>query len=682
MLSYPDRETFEQIRARWEGAQLEPDTSSEMLGRKEKHAPAEPVNSEPLANSGSKIRRKLSHFISNPLSQRKSASKCHQVILSTRALSQPKTVQDVSGTNAYNASLSSECGESSFECSNSLSNTSKASVNSTYHTTSSRPLPRSRTLSFIPRPIRVESQLSATDAEGLVKTETATLTTNSTVRIPSSKIPTPSPPLDKDRHPILSRHASCQLSQPGRHNTSTRLLAGKRDSRPPKFPVRAHTTPNLVMEASLQRLENSNSPIQTTQKKFLASSIVGNRALQENTPLNRLGPQRTLGQEKIFKETLLAKPTAVTKRMSFGPESSHTLIRHPHLTSTPTRRKRFTSQPVQRTPVTARRLEPKELVDSHPCVPHHVGKSDSVAQLRLLGPRNPPTPAPYSNSPQKQALPHFSTDKNSQRNAFGVSNGLDSVWISSRTLAMTNDKVRSIPRSSTFHNFGLRRETPVPVPPIPEQYRTPSSSFLAQHPEIYPDNLVISHPTRMTSNAALCGSIPEATSKAEDMHGAGTASRQEDRECRLGKCSVRTINPKLSPLMFPAFSLPIKQEPEPIERPVNYQKHDAWIQRRSLSENKYLESADNESMLQVKDYMPPLYWAGRFQSRFDQWRTEAMRAELNSSYTTNATVIDCKLNQEQLATCYIFAQLRALCTTGQAAESLCVSTISVSHSFI
>ncbi|KAF5849015.1 hypothetical protein GGP41_010059 [Bipolaris sorokiniana] len=48
-----------------------------------------------------------------------------------------------------------------------------------------------------------------------------------------------------------------------------------------------------------------------------------------------------------------------------------------------------------------------------------------------------------------------------------------------------------------------------------------------------------------------------------------------------------------------------------------------------VREKETPEDADN-SVFQVKDYMPPLYWAGRFQSRYDQWRTDAMNAELNT----------------------------------------------------
>jgi hypothetical protein len=77
---------------------------------------------------------------------------------------------------------------------------------------------------------------------------------------------------------------------------------------------------------------------------------------------------------------------------------------------------------------------------------------------------------------------------------------------------------------------------------------------------------------------------------------------------------------------------------------------------------------------QVKDYMPPLYWAGRFQSRFDQWRTGAMRVELDPLYQVSGLPEPCKLSQESAAACQIFLQLRDLCMSNQAADSLWVNS--------
>jgi hypothetical protein len=72
--------------------------------------------------------------------------------------------------------------------------------------------------------------------------------------------------------------------------------------------------------------------------------------------------------------------------------------------------------------------------------------------------------------------------------------------------------------------------------------------------------------------------------------------------------------------------------------------------------------------------MPHLYWAGRFQARYDQWRTEAMASalNLNTNLRPDDGLSQCSLEQEKLAACYIFAQLQNLCLTDEAADSLWV----------
>ena len=80
------------------------------------------------------------------------------------------------------------------------------------------------------------------------------------------------------------------------------------------------------------------------------------------------------------------------------------------------------------------------------------------------------------------------------------------------------------------------------------------------------------------------------------------------------------------------------------------------------------------AVVQVEDYMPPLYWAGRFQSRYDQWRTDAMNAELgiNSDRQASSPLSEYKLDQENLVVCHILARLRDLCISDKAADSLWV----------
>ncbi|KAF2997617.1 hypothetical protein E8E13_004042 [Curvularia kusanoi] len=92
----------------------------------------------------------------------------------------------------------------------------------------------------------------------------------------------------------------------------------------------------------------------------------------------------------------------------------------------------------------------------------------------------------------------------------------------------------------------------------------------------------------------------------------------------------------------------------------------------STFEQFYPGNANNITGIQVRDYMPPLYWAGRFQSQFDQWRTEAMRAMLHPDVIPEeeGPLGECRLGDEKKATILIFMQLRDLCSSAQAANSL------------
>ncbi|KAI4930871.1 uncharacterized protein J4E92_004704 [Alternaria infectoria] len=47
-----------------------------------------------------------------------------------------------------------------------------------------------------------------------------------------------------------------------------------------------------------------------------------------------------------------------------------------------------------------------------------------------------------------------------------------------------------------------------------------------------------------------------------------------------------------------------------------------------------------------------------------------MKAELDPGHQTPGLLGECKLNQDKLAACYILGQLRDLCTSDQAADSL------------
>ena len=680
MLSYPDRNTFEQIRARWEGAQLAEDATSEMVGRKEKQAPQQPVDGEPFANSGSKFRRKLSHFISHPLSQRKSTPRCHQMTLPSPALSQPTTTKQLTETYGCDASLSPDRDDSTSERSNGLSTTPTATVSSVYPDTTPKPLPRYRTLSYIPRPIRVESQLSATDVEEPVKVDASTLMKNLTTRATASKIPTPSPPLSTRRRSSPRQYLLHYASQPAKHIVTAHPFAGIHNTSPSKFTVRSHTTPNLVMGANSPPAASFMASGNTRRNKAVTSSIVQKRVLQENVPINKRATEtRTLRKDEVYKRQSLATPTTMPKRMSLGPDAPLQTGSQPNPATTPTGRKRLSSLPAQPTPVTVKRIDPNEYIERYPAEPFHLANGNTVAQLRLMGPRNPPTPTPHIIDLQKPNLPCSGIEKDPQREKLETSNNLGSVWRSSRSSALKTHEVRRLPRASTFHNFGFRQECPVPVPPIPDQYMQPSLSNLTQYLRMSPVNPVKPRPVRITSDAASCESIPEETDEIGHGRSVYTPWSWGEREqyyCL--DCSILTTS-FTSPTVVPStfISLANRQSAQ-TKRNTDYPVDNSDTRSWPVSGYHCLENADIDPLSQVKDYMPPLYWAGRFQSRFDQWRTEAMRSEINPDHQMSGPLGEYKLNQEHLAVCCIFAQLRALCASNQAAESLCVSLLSIS----
>jgi hypothetical protein len=189
-----------------------------------------------------------------------------------------------------------------------------------------------------------------------------------------------------------------------------------------------------------------------------------------------------------------------------------------------------------------------------------------------------------------------------------------------------------------------------------------------------PDTPVKPRHNRLASDATLCHPIEETNENQASRSAVCTPNQTvRDRPDR----SVVLENSKSSDNLTAIPSVPStsysfttskvattgnQNSSVPVKRP--------W----SISEKQGADNTDVTSIFQVKDYMPPLYWAGRFQSRLDQWRTDAMQAELNLQpvHQTWGPLGECKLNQEKLAACYIFAQLRDLCTSKQAADSLWV----------
>jgi hypothetical protein len=655
MLMHPDRQRFELIRARWEAAQQHEVEPANMVGRR---IPQQPPTGEVHSNGGSKFRRTLNHglaFISNPLSQRKTTPGLQPAQDLTRAVTGPAANASISQHNAF---ISPTRYSSLVERSNTDSTTTPeapikdASLDQNPELDSTpKALPRSRTASLLPRPVRSGSSASVSDTEKTIKLVSGVVISDSRLRTMPSKIPTPSPPLSERR--VSSLRQYLHTSQQEKHVATGHMLSGNSASSPSKVAARSRTTSSSVKATNSPRPASYMTPTRAGYKKSGGSQHL---ALQENTPINKRVAQRcSQQQERPLRRESLAMPPSITSRMSLVQDNVLAHGKQANLGTPPTRRTRLNAHPSQQTPATARRGRANEHA-VHGQGPEPVSSSDSIAQPRLMGPRNPATPKPLPTDTARPALPHSNTDKDLQRKMLGTPNDLGGIWRSSRALAAANHEVRRLPRSSTFHNFGRSWKIGPPIPPVPEQYRNQSFSNLFQSKPSY---------IRMPSNAASCEPIPEGD------QGTGNQPKAPDTPLQTETTSRGLFDSSGDIVALPTMPPQAAMEPRPTGSQ-NSVIRDEIKRPWSISDKHYEDSADAEPWLQVRDYMPPLYWAGRFQSRYDRWRTDAMMAHLDPQAEPEGQLGRCTLKQEKLAACYVLAQLRDLCLTEQAADSLWV----------
>ena len=93
----------------------------------------------------------------------------------------------------------------------------------------------------------------------------------------------------------------------------------------------------------------------------------------------------------------------------------------------------------------------------------------------------------------------------------------------------------------------------------------------------------------------------------------------------------------------------------------------------SLHARNYPYNTNNVEQFPVKDRMGPSWWSGRFSAKFDAWRISVMKADSDPDYKPEGLLEMCSATQEDLAKCYILLQLRDMCKTKLAADSLWVS---------
>jgi hypothetical protein len=631
MLTHLDRQKFELLRARWEAVQQSEEEPADMVGRR---ISTQPATGEGASNGGSKFRRTLSHglaFISNPLSQRKTTPGRHppqnHALATTEAATNASFTRHGAFTSPTRNPTSVERPNADLPLASEASAKRANTQKSLESDSTPKALPRSLTTSQLPRPVRSESSAFGSDIEKTIKLRPSAVISDPKLHAMPSKIPSPSPPLSERR--VSSPRQYLHASRQGHPGAVGYTFVGNGANSPSKLASTSRTTSSLVTVLNSQRPANNVAPTRAGYKK---PEVIKDSIMQENTPFNkRFTQRRCQQQEKLMRHESLAMPPMTTSRRSLVQGAALAHRSKQTNQGTPlAEKKHFNSSPAQQTPSTARRGQAQEQV-VHARGPVPLVNNGTIAQPRLLGPQNPTTPPPLPAKTARPILPRSTTDKDLQRKTLGTPNGLGGIWRSSRALAAANHEVRKLPRSSTFHNFGTSWKSAPPIPPIPEQYRDTSLSNFFRFK---------SSCTSMPSNAASCESIPEENKGSErQLNKTTTPSHATELLSTASKSGVASKENK---------------------RP--------W----SISDTHYEDTADVEYWLQVRDYMPPLYWAGRFQSRYDQWRTEAMKAHLDPEHTTEGQLAKCTLDQENLAACLVLAQLRDLCLTESAADSLWV----------
>ncbi|KAH7400700.1 hypothetical protein DE146DRAFT_788236 [Phaeosphaeria sp. MPI-PUGE-AT-0046c] len=275
MLMHPDRQRFEQIRARWEAAQQPENEVANMVGRR---ISQQPTSHEALRDGSNKFRRTLSQglaFISNPLSQRKTTPGRQTAHRASLIVPAPTINTSTLSSPRRSERLMTETGRPAKDESNTPSLLPDMSTQTVL---------RSRTWSFLPRPVD------------------RTLHT-------VSKIPAPSPPLQGRRVSSPRQYVPHNAPLWERH------VAAKQESRehgtgsPSKVVVRSRTTPSLHKAANPPQSANFMTPKRTDHKTPRPMPVAQNHTLQENVPTNKRASQR-LAQilEKTTRRESLATP--------------------------------------------------------------------------------------------------------------------------------------------------------------------------------------------------------------------------------------------------------------------------------------------------------------------------------------------------------------------------------------
>ena len=682
-----------------------------MVGTKHENV----VHDELQKNPGSKFRRKLSNrlaFIS--FTQRK-PTPAHRLPSDASAVSGSSTISSFTATQ--DARLSPPVTSASVKR---TSETAALLQGTTEETRTPRQLPRSRTCSYIPRLTKIDGEAQNTSKPNdlNISSQKAGMPNSNpsfdSKPVSPTRIPTPSTPHSRRRVSSPRQYLHYNSASQSNLLSNRKITNGITDStnNMPQTARRSHTTSNLTRAAMGPPTANYMSPRRPGARKAVASPMPQKPILAENIPTSKRATQRRSQiQERPVKRESLAVPSAASTRTTYRPSAPSTQGKHTSLIPSASA-KRLSSHLSQAS--VSGIVTPTEAQEPD-------SRHQTVEQTVPISPERPPTPtlSTVDLTLRPPAPPNLNLGNDTQRRTLGTPNGLGGKWRSSDIFAAADHQVRNLPRSSTFHFFGRRSEAP-PVPPVPVQYKSPSASNITHSgPQQYVSTSLSNfhHSLAMTSrnpessDRSLLAEIA-STVRYRDASLESTSTFTSAQESEIAEDSNRRSHlyrirqvprtPKRIAvsahessdlagrnefLSFSSLALPATQpaptgtysrkrsrtistaRPEYIFRELQTKRH--W----SISERFYPRTANNIFGAQVRDYMPPLYWAGRFQSRFDRWRTDAMVAVIHPDVRSEdeGPLGQCCLEEEREATILIFMQLRDLCASAQAADSLHVS---------
>ncbi|KAF2115977.1 hypothetical protein BDV96DRAFT_646145 [Lophiotrema nucula] len=680
---------FQELRARYESPTksecelpLVRQRPSRMVGRKDKQAAQQAIAVNPEDSGVGKFRRKLSHglsFISNPLSQRKNTPGRQNSGSSVTTV--VTTTSDVTPSRNTSGTRLSPIRDSSFFDQAPGSPATPTSSPGHHQTRENddpevtpKALPRSRTMSFIPRPSRSFSNASVEVDRTTPKPRSPpAFHLAPTGHARPTKIP--SPPRSGGRPSSPRQYAHYQTPTEAKHIGAGMAFAlaqtKGRDQSPSKNSVRSQTTPNLV--------KGSNTP----QPGFmmprkpgvpLKSARSQEMSLKENIPTGkrdssyrRMSKIQEQTSAVLAQQKLLSINNNTASRRSLGPGA---LAQSKQTTATPLAAKRLSSNLSANTPLKVKQPHPNKQNIAPASTSLRNSNGATIVQPRLMGPVDPPTPPAFGTPSARPALPRASTDRDLRRRTFGAASVISGGRLSSRSMIGANKEVR-LPRSSTFHSIPRPREAPPPVPPIPEEY---SSPLAARNPT--PGSRIPTPSVGLVGRSELPAKVsrlPVAKSEPCLLKNLQPATIKQEVflssfDTNIGDNASQ--NPSLSPDSDDAARWDRQLRALKLHLDLAMHQASGVSARRWSTNTIHYEGADLDEISQITDYMPPLWWAGRFQSRLDRWRTDAMQAELGARYKPDGLLGQCKLNEDKTAACYIFLQLRDLCGSGKAADSL------------